>query len=85
MPTCPKCGKEFKLGLQDAALRRSIGLAAKYVQTMHDTYENAKGYCNECFRAEFKTVGQAILGTLDQVEGREKDQPGREKHGLPES
>jgi hypothetical protein len=72
MPTCPKCGKEYQLGLQDAALRRSIGLAAKYVQVMHDTYENAKSYCNECFRAEFKTVGQAILGTLDQVEGSEK-------------
>jgi len=73
MATCPKCGKEFKLGLQDAALRRSIGLAAKYVQAMHDTFENAKDYCNECFRAEFKTVGQAILGTLDQVEGGEKN------------
>jgi hypothetical protein len=73
MPTCLKCGKDYELGKQDKALRRMIGLQARVVPVMKDTFERAKDCCNECFKAEFKMIGQAILGTLDQVEGKKGD------------
>jgi hypothetical protein len=38
---------------------------------MKDAFDRVKDCCPACFKAEFRTVGQAILGTLDQVEGKE--------------
>lgn len=67
MPTCPKCGKDYELTKGDKVLRRSIGLAARAVPVMKDSYENSKDYCNDCFKSYFQDVGKIILGTIDQI------------------
>jgi len=63
---CPKCGKEFKLSKRDRTLRRLVALNAKLFPALEIACEEAKDYCNECWKAHVKPVAEKIAGIKNE-------------------
>jgi len=59
---CPRCGKEFKLSFKDRLLRKSVSLQAKAFPVLKVACEEAKDYCNDCWKERVKPIAESIAG-----------------------
>jgi len=59
---CPRCGKEFELSFRDKQLRKFVSLNAKLFLVLKVACEEAKDYCNDCWKERVKPIAESIAG-----------------------
>jgi len=59
---CPRCGKEFELSFRDKQLRKLVSLNARFFPVLKVACEEAKDYCNECWKERVKPIAESIAG-----------------------
>ena len=64
---CPKCGKEFKLNSKDKMLRKLVEAQAKLLfPVLAVACEEAKEWCNECWKERVKPTAEAVAGVKNE-------------------
>lgn len=66
---CEKCGKEYKLGKKDQAIRAiNVGLIGGISKLApgigEDLGEKAKKYCTDCWRAIVNETNKQLMGIV---------------------
>lgn len=61
MPKCLKCQKEFKLNTTDSLLRNIVSIQAKMFPGLKEAVEEAKDFCNDCWKAKVKPIAEGFL------------------------
>ena len=55
---CPKCGEPKEISKKDRLLRKMVGANAMLFPSLHEVCDEAKGYCNDCWKEAVMPVAQ---------------------------
>ena len=62
MNKCENCGVEYELSRQDKLLRKVVSIQSRMFPLLKDVVEEAKNYCNDCWKAKVKPMAEACAG-----------------------
>lgn len=62
MSKCSKCGVAYKLSKKDKLLRSMVEINARMFPALKPIVEEAKDYCNTCYKERVKPAAEQIAG-----------------------
>lgn len=62
MSECEKCGCNYKLSKRDSLMRKMVELNARMFPALQTIVDEAKDYCNLCWKARVKPAAETMAG-----------------------